>query len=390
MWEFCLERFDVAIVGAGPAGSSTAVSLARKGYSVVLFDRCLFPRHKLCGEFLNPINWPILQRLSIANDVLSGEHEKVFTFRLTSVSGAETAAAFPAHGKQHCFGLGISRFRLDNLLLRRAEKAGAVVRAGVRVCALRRCSGAWTLAIEDQGRSGELSAALLVGADGRNSWVAHRLGLAGSAEAQDLFAAVQIQLQGAGAGAVQIHLFPGGYAGIVGIGAGLANLCFAIDKRRLRGSEGIELLLESYLCRNPHLQEALKAGQIIGPAHSAYPVYFSPRRCHGERFLLVGDAARVTEPVTGEGIYFALQSGLLAADAIDLAFARGDFSAAQLSSYTQACQRAFRRRLWLNAIIRFFTRHPTLLSSIIRLSAKRSQLLQSMVQLVCAPDPAGR
>ena len=72
-----MERFDVAIVGAGPAGSSAAISLARKGYSVILLERAIFPREKLCGDFLNPANWPLLERLGVVDEILSLEHEKV-------------------------------------------------------------------------------------------------------------------------------------------------------------------------------------------------------------------------------------------------------------------------------------------------------------------------
>ena len=60
-----MEHFDVGIVGAGPAGSSAAIALARKGYSVALLDKEQFPREKLCGDFLNPINWPLLRELEV-------------------------------------------------------------------------------------------------------------------------------------------------------------------------------------------------------------------------------------------------------------------------------------------------------------------------------------
>ena len=66
-----MERFDVAIVGAGPAGSSAAIYLARKGYSVALLDKEQFPREKLCGDFLNPVNWPVLRDLEIDREVLA-------------------------------------------------------------------------------------------------------------------------------------------------------------------------------------------------------------------------------------------------------------------------------------------------------------------------------
>ena len=76
-------------------------------------------------------------------------------------------------------------------------------------------------------------------------------------------------------------------------------------------------LLERFLWKNRYLRELLADTEIVGQIRSAYPVYFSPRRCYGDGFLLVGDAARVTEPVTGEGIYFALKSAEILAQTIE-------------------------------------------------------------------------
>ena len=90
-----MEHFDVGIVGAGPAGSSAAIALARKGYSVALLDKEQFPREKLCGDFLNPINWPLLRELEVDREILARSHQKVTTFRFTSFSGEEAEVPLP-------------------------------------------------------------------------------------------------------------------------------------------------------------------------------------------------------------------------------------------------------------------------------------------------------
>jgi flavin-dependent dehydrogenase len=102
--------------------------------------------------------------------------------------------------------------------------------------------------------------------------------------------------------------------------------------------------------------------------------------------LLVGDAARVNEPVSGEGVYFALKSGLLAAETIDGAFRAGDFSAARLRGYETACRNEFRLRRGVNALIRALIYRPALASPLIRFSAKRRRLLDSIVRTVCLPN----
>jgi menaquinone-9 beta-reductase len=114
-----------------------------------------------------------------------------------------------------------------------------------------------------------------------------------------------------------------------------------------------------------------------------YPVYFSPRRSYAHRVLLVGDAARVNEPVTGEGIYFALKSGELAAGTIDQAFRKSDFSVDHLRSYEWECRLAFQTRWRINTLIRWLIYRPALLSPLVRCSGRRRGLLDSMVYKVC-------
>jgi flavin-dependent dehydrogenase len=104
--------------------------------------------------------------------------------------------------------------------------------------------------------------------------------------------------------------------------------------------------------------------------------------------LLVGDAARVSEPVTGEGIYRAMKSGLIAAGVIHEAFEKNDFSSSRLSRYEGQCRQAFRLRQGMNSLVRWFIYRPGLLDPLIRFSTKRKKLLDSIVRTVCQPETA--
>ena len=387
-----MKPFDVAIVGAGPAGSSAAISLSRWGYSVVLLDKEWFPREKLCGDFLNPINWPLLRELGAAERILSREHTKVTTFRLTGFLGEEAEARLAARDGEAVFGLGLRRSSLDHALLEKAASENVAIWQGAKPGALKRDAQGWLLRVKRNGIVEELHARMLIGADGRNSWVAHRLGMAGVTAPAGASIGFQLRLQSSEppAGRVEIHLFPGGYAGIVGIGGNALSLCCAIAKDRLRHHDSLGSLLQMDLPQNPCLAHLLHRSQRMGEIRSTYPVYFPPRRAYADRVLLAGDAARVHEPVTGEGIYFALKSGMIAAESTDVAFRRGDCSAAQLSSYARARRNTFCGRLSVNSMLRFLMHHPALLAPIIRFSAKRRQLLKSTVQFVCAPDTGSR
>jgi geranylgeranyl reductase family protein len=384
-----MEHFDVAIVGAGPAGSSAAVEISRCGYSVALLDRQKFPREKLCGDFLNPINWPVLRELEIDREVLACPHEKVTRFRFTSFSGDESEVPLPGSEDGTCFGLGVRRFDLDHVLLKKAGSEGATLFQECKLADLKRETQSWLLRFDRAGRIDGLRARALIGADGRNSWVARRLGLAGLGTMQGRSVGFQFRLKGSNrdTGKVEIHLFPGGYAGIVGLGGGTVNLCLSIEKDRLADGRPEQFLLDTCLPKNSRLEEILRCARV-SEMRSTYPVYFPPRRVYGDGVLLVGDAARVNEPVTGEGVYFALKSGALAARTIDLAFQKSDFSAHRLSSYAWECRLAFRTRWRINTLVRWLIYRPALLSPLIRFSGRRRGLLDSMVNTICTSSSA--
>jgi geranylgeranyl reductase family protein len=385
-----MKPFDVAIVGAGPAGAAAAISLARKGYGVAVVDKEKFPRDKLCGDFVNPINWPILRELGVESAVLATSHEKITAFRLTACSGETAEASLPSRQEHADFGIGLRRRSLDDILLQKARREGAAVFDECRITQLKRQERGWSLALDGRSGTGEICAKVLIGADGRNSWLAHRLGLTGAAEMHGRSVGFQLRLQVADVthGRVEIHLLPGGYAGVVGLGDGTVNLCLAMEKEKLPHQRQVEFLWNSCLPHNPYLKELLRRSVRVGEARSTYPVYFKPRRCFADGVLLVGDAARVSEPMSGEGIYFAMKSGLLAAETVGEAFCSGDFSTAHLGRYERKCRRAFRFRRGINSLVRNLIYRPRLLAPLVRFSAKQGRLLDSLVDAICTPEPA--
>lgn len=413
--------FDIVVVGAGPAGAATAIASARRGYDVALIDKQIFPREKLCGDFVNPINWPILRELGVEDDVLAQPHSRVSGFRLTSCSGASAHTLFSRANPSRSFGLGLSRARLDQVLLQRAAAAGATIQTGCRVARISKQAREWRL---DMSGGASWRTKILVGADGRNSWIAEQLDLNTRAVLQGRSVGFQMRLKIAepkpAAGEItaqsaigekkkdpshslgmtidnrsadaivdpsriEIHLFPGGYAGVVAIGDGTVTLGLAIDKRALPRDGLEEFLCAQRLPQNPHLQSLLERCDRVDELRAAYPVYFSSRRSFADGALLVGDAARVTEPVTGEGIHFAMRSGMLAAETLDHALGRGNLSADFLRGYEAACARVLRPRQRLNALLRFAVYRPALLKPLIRWSAWNDGLLTSLVDAVCVP-----
>lgn len=373
------------IVGAGPAGSSAAIALARSGYEVVLLDKKEFPREKICGDFINPINWPLLEALGVAQRVLSLPHHAVSGFRITACSGACAETEFHPAARQRWTGLGLRRALLDHALVERAAKLGVSLRLGFAIGALTRTTQGWRAAL---GNGEVLHSRLLIGADGRNSRVTRQLGLGSASSYRGQCVGFQTRLRGPAGmqDKIEIHLFPGGYAGLVALGDGTFNLGLAIERARLPRDGIGKFLFAACLTQNPQLRSVLERSEPVGELRSAYPVFFSSRRCYADGVLLAGDAARVTEPISGEGVYFALRSGLLAAEILDGALRRGDLSAHYLARYEHACARMFRRRTIFNSLLRFAVYRPALLEPLVRLSQRNGRMLSSLVDRVCQPQ----
>jgi flavin-dependent dehydrogenase len=280
----------------------------------------------------------------------------------------------------------LRRATLDQLLVERAAELGVVTHLGCRIEKLSRSADGWQLKIKEEN----CQAKVLIGADGRNSWVAQQLGLNRSAAIQGRSVGFQSRLRSTGMcqGQIQIHLFPGGYAGVVELGDGTITLGIAIDKRRLGRERGSDFVFQA-LAQNAHLKRIIDANDEAPELSSVYPVYFSKRRCVTAGALLVGDAARVSEPITGQGIYFAMRSGLLAAETIDMALRQKNFAVDSLARYERACRRAFRSRFALNSVLRFAVYRPALVNPLIRLFEKNEALLDSLVATVCTPSASG-
>ena len=378
-----MKAFDALIVGAGPAGSAAAIGLARRGYEVALVDRKTFPREKLCGDFLNPINRPMLRDLGVEAELLKQPHGTIASFRIASASGSEAEVEFNACAREIEPGLALSRSVFDQALMNRAASLGVSVYPGCQIDRFRRIDGGWVAS----GTQGSWQAKTLIGADGRNSRIARQLGLSPKHNSSGGAVGFQFRLQVPGylSNRIDIYLLPGGYAGLVGLGNGTTNVAMAIEKRRLSGKQDAELLCDHVLSDNPHLRSLLQRRRSAAELRSVYPVHFPARPSVAPGALLVGDAARVTEPVTGEGVYFALRSGLVAADTIDQAMRRGDLGMSGLAGYERACRRIFRRRSAFNSILRYAVYRPALLEPLIRYSARNRLLLNSMISAVCVP-----
>jgi len=336
-----MEIFDVAIVGAGPAGATCAAFCAAAGLRTLVIEREKFPREKVCGDCLNPSCWPLMRRLGLAERVRQLPHEILDAVEFIAIGGEKVIVDLPAGDESE---IAIKRSLFDNLLSTRARELGAEIRDVTVVTAIaKNSSHRWMVA------AGEaiLEAAILVGADGRNSTVARLSNLLPRPERERVALQTHIPLPRKFGNRVVLQFLSEGYSGQAPVNENELNLC-------LVGRPPTIASLRRWAERNFGIA-ADHAWRTITPLTRA------PVSAAHENLFFIGDAARVVEPFTGEGIYYALRSGELAANAI-VKIIRGQDRQVTLREFARAHAAMYRGRLWINRLARAAVLSPRIAS----------------------------
>ena len=228
---------DVVVVGGGPAGTATALFLRQQGRDVLLVDEARFPRDKLCGEGVSPEAWRLLDALGVAERVRALHPWPLRGMALTSPSGVSFTGRYRG---PRAAGFAIRRKILDRALLEAARDAGVEVREGTRALDLVLDHGRVSGVVCQSGAAPEtLSARLVVGADGRRSVVARKLGLLREHRSLRKFAVRGYWegVQGLGEHG-EMHVGGGGYCGLAPLSATSANVAFVLDRAGMQQAAG--------------------------------------------------------------------------------------------------------------------------------------------------------
>ena len=303
------------MVGAGPAGTAAATLLARAGRSVMLVDKALFPRDKCCGDGLTTLALRELEALGLQPENVPN-WQTVDVAMVRSPSGRELCLAMPTDG---IYAATTPRRELDAALVELARDAGVDVRDGHGIEALQQFDDRVDVTIAALGR---VSASFVVAADGMWSPTRKLLGLAEPGYLGEWHAVRQYAKNVTGPAADRLcvwfepDLLPG-YAWSFPLPGGRANLGFGVLRDGSRSGADIKAEWATLLGRQ-HIREALGPDVELEGRHTAWPIPAGVDRAvlTTGRTMFVGDAARATDVMTGEGIGQAVLTGRLAAEAL--------------------------------------------------------------------------
>ena len=381
--------FDVAIAGAGPAGSSAAIELALAGARVLLLEEKKFPRPKLCGEFISPECLTHFKRLGVMDQMSAAGGAAVSETVFYSRHG--NSVAVPSEwfmsGVQ---ALGLSRSEMDHQLLQRARNAGVVVleetHASRLICEGDEVRG---IRVKNGDATQDYEALITIDATGRTRSLARHLDPARPNQRKHTnpLVAFKAHLVGArvAAGACEIYFYKRGYGGLSAVEGGVSNLCFIVaanDVRRYDSNP--ELVLREVVIKNARASYTLAEATTSTPWLSVSLERFGRRTLAPALGLLtVGDAAAFIDPFTGSGMLMALESGQVAAEAIARNLSelrRGSGFQSLATNYEAEYQRRFASRLRVSGLLRRAAFFPNLAEAAIILSGTSSTLRRKLAR----------
>lgn len=385
-----LER-DVCIIGAGPAGLSTALFLAKKGIASTVLDKAKFPRDKICGDaFSGKVAW-VLRKLDdeIENNIAkesfqlpswgikffgTKNNELKVPFKLEYNTNDEKAPGFIA-----------PRLDFDNYLFNLAKENPLI--EIIENTTLHKFENKKShICAYSQKDEQQFTAKIIVAADGAYSKVAKDLiGFNVSEEYNSLgLRAYYKNVSNLDTeGYIELHFLKGllpGYFWIFPLPNGMANVGAGIRTDLMRKQKiNLKNEFNKIISEHPVISHRFKDAVLVDNIKlHGLPLGGKRRQISGERILLTGDAAALIDPFTGEGIGNAMISGMLAAEQIEKCFIENNFSAEFVKSYDNNIYRRMLHELSLSKKMQELTKYPWLFDYVVNKAIKNKELRETI------------
>jgi flavin-dependent dehydrogenase len=348
------EICDVLVIGGGPAGSTIAALLAERGKSVVLVDRDRHPRFHI-GESLLPFNLPLFDKLGVRDEI---ERVGMPKFGIEFVS--------PNHPKPSLlefrdgwhrdmdYSFQVRRSDFDHILLKNAAAKGARVVEGCRMTELDfiEGGGARAAGVMDDGGTRHWRARFVVDATGRDTFLANRLKLKRrnrrheSAAVYGHFIGAR-RLSGRAEGNISIFWFAKGWFWFIPLSDGTTSVGAVCPPAAFKDRQGdVTDLLRHLIALCPALAERLDGATLTEPATATGNYSYGTDRMSGDGYILIGDASTFIDPVFSTGVYLAMRSAFIGADAVVTCLDRPAEAATALSRFERDVARGRDRFTW--------------------------------------------
>jgi len=321
------ELCDVAVIGGGPAGSTAATLLAKRGYKVIALEKARHPRFHI-GESLLPMNLPVFERLGVLDKVRAlGIFKPGADFEANNERGYNTYAFARAIGNSPPHAYQVWRQDFDKMLYDHARESGADAREGHEVLSIDQIGPRETrLEVRtDGGRSYGIQARYLVDASGRDAFLSAKKKLRRknnehqSAAIFGHFRGAELR-PGEDAGNISVYRFDHGWMWMIPLPDGVMSIGAVCRPEFLKQRKGrtVEFLMDT-LNQSSGLRQRIERAELIGEVRVTGNYSYDSARMGGPGWVLVGDAFAFLDPVFSSGVYLAMSGAEQAAAVVDTA-----------------------------------------------------------------------
>lgn len=387
-----MELFDVMIVGGGPGGSTAALFACEAGLRTLLVEKETFPRDKVCGDAISGKSINILRKLGLLDEIENVRQIQVDGVVFSSPSGEEVPIKFrSAVPGETLHGYVSKRVDFDDFLFQKAKTQATMCLENFQITklidtsdGLRGIQGKFN----HSGKDHEFFGRIIIGADGYKSFIAQKLGLY-HYDSKHTLVALRAYYRGIKnlTEFIEIHFIKEslpGYFWIFPLTGGMANVGIGMRHKDIKKKK-IDLLkvLENAI-HSSKFAERFTDAELIGnikgwnlPTGSVF------RPNHADGALLIGDAAGLVDPFTGEGIGNAMTSAQIAVDVAAMAITEGNTRRSRLSEYDKLLKKELNSELALSyRLQKIGTRYPYLLNLVIGKAARSQKVAEWLSSMI--------
>lgn len=390
---------QIIIIGAGPAGATTALHLSYQGIDCTLIDKEIFPRDKICGDGISEKSFSILNRIN--PEILNRLYHQPFVEKCW---GGKFVAPNEKYFTIACSndvikknknspGLVIRREHFDNFLINEVKsRKNITLIEGVNIDTFNKTNEGYFIQSKDKKHS--FNASLLIIANGAHSSFSRKI-TGFKVEENHYCAGLRTYMKNIDGlepnGLVELHFIKGilpGYFWIFPMKNNEANVGIGMVKSAISKQKiNLKNVFNDIITNHPSLKDRFKNSTQLTPLEGfGLPLGSKKRKLYGNNYMMIGDAAHLIDPLTGEGIGNAMYSGWLAAEQTKTCIAKNDFSEKELINFDKRISRTMRKELMISAWVQKLIHYPNLFNFIMNRACSNKKFMDKIAAMLLNDD----